>query len=206
MNPSVDAASALGKVFLPGSTSKCSVGRSLKLLTAAMASVFSAGLVVGSAVGSVLLEIIGLPSGTAEWLLREKFFLAMFILANNLRVLLVVAVSGLVVVGPAAVLFLNGAVVGAVLVRASTKLPLSTLVLSVLPHGVLELPAFIYSAALSTAFGIEVWRRILKKRGITSETAAEYFRGLLLSALLIVAAAFIEAYVTPQLVEASLAP
>lgn len=175
-------------------------------LTAAMTLAFFLGLVVGFIAGPLLLDLRGFLGEPNRWLLRERFFFTTLILSNNLRVLLLIAVSGLVVAGPAILLFLNGMIIGAVLAQASAKLPSGLLALSILPHGVVEVPAFIYSSAVSTAFGLVVWRWILRRGGDLAGAAESFIKGLLISALLIVAAAFIEANVTLQLVEASLPP
>jgi len=178
----------------------------LARLLAVMTLVFSLGLAIGCASGPAVLDLRSFFGEPSRWLLQERFFLAMVILSNNLRVLFLIAVSGLVVAGPALLLFINGVVIGAVLVQAYARLSPSLLALSILPHGVVEVPAFIYSSAASTAFGLELWRRIIKKEGDLGRAAESYLKGLLVSALLIAVAAFIEAHVTLQLVEASLPP
>jgi len=167
-----------------------------------MTLLFLAGLVVGVQVAGYtrgFIKQLSSPLGApVERLLENKYLLALLILANNLRVLFILLVSCVTVVGPAVVIFVNGVVVGAVLTLASSKLPPEALILSVLPHGVVEIPAFIYAASTSTVFGVALWERVLKRRELGGAVRL-LLAGTLISALLIAVAALIEAFVTPSL-------
>ena len=172
-----------------------------------MALLFLAGMAAGSlAAGhlSGLLRQLSLGA-PARQLLEDRLLLALLILANNMRVLLVLLASGVTVVGPALVVFANGVVVGAVLALALPKLPPEVLLLSVLPHGVVEIPAFLYAASVSAVFGMALWERILKGRELGGYLRM-LLKGVLVSASLITAAALIEAFVTPSLLLEYLQP
>jgi len=188
------------KVDLLCSASSIRMPPSVKRVALVMALLFLAGLAVGSAAAGHLGEFLeqlrdSLP---VRQLLGNRPLLALLILSNNMRVLLIMLVSSVTVVGPAIIVFVNGVIAGAVLALSSSKLPPEAILLSVLPHGVVEIPAFVYAASISTVFGIALWERVLKK-GELGGHAKQLLTGILVSALLIVVAALIEAYVTTAL-------
>ena len=168
----------------------------------AMTLLFFTGLAAGFLAAGYthdFLRRLGSPLGApVEQLLGNKYLLALLILANNMKVLLILLVSGVTVVGPAVIIFVNGVVVGVVLMLASSKLPLEALLLSVLPHGIVEIPAFIYAASTSTVFGIALWERVLKRKELGGSVKL-LLVGTLVSAALIAVAAVVEAFVTPSL-------
>jgi stage II sporulation protein M len=173
---------------------------SVKRVALVMALLFLAGLAVGPAAAGhlgVLLKQLR-DSLPVRQLLGNRPLLALLILSNNMRVLLIMLVSSVTVVGPAIIVFVNGVIAGAALALSSSKLPPEAILLSVLPHGVVEIPAFVYAASISTVFGIALWERVLKK-GELGGHAKQLLTGILVSALLIVVAALIEAYVTTSL-------
>jgi len=123
------------------------------------------------------------------------------IFANNVRVALINIVGGLLVVIPTIVMMANGVVLGLVVSVSQIKgIPLYKVILLILPHGVLELPAIIYSAIVGVDLGVWLWSKILLRRG---ETASAMAKSLLCDIIVVVAllvvAAFIEVYITPIL-------
>lgn len=127
-----------------------------------------------------------------------------FIFLNNLQVSLFLMISGILVGLPTLLgTLLNGALMGSIItffmVEEMPVLPF--LVLGILPHGIIELPAFF----ISTAFGFKLGYHFLfplqdtgrfKSVGIIIK---EYIILLPLVVLLLLAASFVEILVTPQL-------
>ncbi|WP_297500557.1 stage II sporulation protein M [Thermococcus sp.] len=145
----------------------------------------------GAFVGRLAREIGPLSPDPFENFLR--------IFVHNSMVALMVLLSGLFFgIGPWLMVGLNGVVVGIVsgffsLVGFSAK----KLFLGLAPHGIFEIPGFL----LAGAAGLE-WYRMIRE----AEEASEGFkkggkaalRLYLLTLILLLIAAFIEAYVTPK--------
>ncbi|MGE5528635.1 MAG: stage II sporulation protein M [Patescibacteria group bacterium] len=132
------------------------------------AAVFFAGIVLGA-----LLPALspGLTRGMLD-LMAQKFGPilkqigelgpaggVLVIFANNLRAALVTMAAGFTLILPAVALFLNGLLVGLTAVRG--RAALGGFLLTVLPHGVLELPALFLASALGWRMGAVFWREVL---------------------------------------------
>lgn len=116
---------------------------------------------------------------------------------NNLWVM-VTTLTGVVVFGVSTfvVLALNGLVGGVVLASGLVRLgPVGTFIL-IAPHGVLELPAFLAVAAVGFGVPHKTVRNGLSRDGLLSA-----LRLVLVALVLIVIAAWIEAYVTGGIAE-----
>lgn len=121
------------------------------------------------------------------------------IFTHNAGVALLVLASGLFFgIGPWLMMLFNGAVVGIVVgFFAKIGAPLSQIILGIVPHGVVEIPAFV----LAGTAGI-VWYRNIRE----AEKPASGFKEGIKKALklyavavgMLLIAAFIEAYVTPK--------
>ena len=133
------------------------------------------------------------------------------IFRNNGLVVLRMMVLGVFLFGlvPAGSVFLNGAVIGAVLGLGSRLLPdpasLGTALLSTLPHGVIELPAIWIASAWGMKFGL-AWllpgasgQRIR----VLGRTALEVAQVFVLVAVMLLVAAAIEANLTLALVRST---
>lgn len=128
----------------------------------------------------------------------------LLIFLNNLQVSLFLMLSGIIVGLPTFLgILLNGALMGSIItffiVEGLPVLPF--LILGVLPHGIIELPAFF----ISTAFGFKLGFHFLfplrgmgrfKSVGVILKEYAFLFP---LVVALLLAAAFVEILVTPQL-------
>jgi stage II sporulation protein M len=130
-------------------------------------------------------------------------FSTVAIALNNLRVLALLA-GGLLTMGLIAVLvlFVNGLVVGAVVALAVQQSSWFVILAALLPHGVLELPAFWLAAAITFRFAYRVLRYALGYDG-TPLTRVEAYELVVLFAVLtlvIVVAAWVEVNVTPEVV------
>ncbi|WP_148206188.1 stage II sporulation protein M [Thermococcus sibiricus] len=129
----------------------------------------------------------------------DKFSLFTFIFFNNTRVAIISAFGGLLFgVVPAGILFFNGFVVGIVLgYFHSQGESFLRLLLAIVPHGVLEIPAF----AVAGLGGVEWYFEVVRGRGTLKERFMNGFvksmRMLALALLMLLIAAFVEAYITP---------
>lgn len=136
-----------------------------------------------------------------DWLpLMGRPFAFWVILLNNLRVALTGFGAGVILMIPSLyVLFLNGKIVGGVIAVSHQYGTLGELLGFILPHGVVELPAFCLAAAAGLAMGyrwlcpgdLARWAAMVK--------AGRKSLPLLLGALLMLLyAAFIEAFFSPH--------
>jgi stage II sporulation protein M len=126
-------------------------------------------------------------------------------LAVNNLVAMVVLLLGAVSVGLVTIfgLVLNGLLIGAVVgIAVQTLSPVVILALLV-PHGILEIPAFLVAAAVGLRFGRLTVRYVrgLESELVTRRDLREAGSLVAVSAVLIVVAAFIEANLTLQVAE-----
>ncbi|ASJ09026.1 hypothetical protein A3L11_07205 [Thermococcus siculi] len=123
------------------------------------------------------------------------------IFTNNSMVALMMFVSGLFFgLGPWFIMAFNGLMVGLVVlaVHRMGDVPIGQIILGLIPHGVIEIPAI----AIAGVAGIVWYRELVRGEG---EAAERFKRGAvnglklyLLSVVLLLVAALIEAYVTPK--------
>jgi stage II sporulation protein M len=134
----------------------------------------------------------------------SKIDQALFIMFNNLRVLVIVLL-GTVTLGLLSLfsLFVNGLVVGAVVAVVAQQTSWVVILAALVPHGIIELPAFFVASAIS----FRVTHRAIRY-GLgydeTLLTTVERFELVVYAVVLvamIVAAAWIEIYVTPGVIE-----
>jgi uncharacterized membrane protein SpoIIM required for sporulation len=156
--------------------------------------------VVGFAAGWVAIEpFLGLGSTSiAERLADHNPILATVEFgANNWSVAVSTAFAGLALAVPAAgALFFNGFVLGLI---ARTEEALPELLAFVVPHGILEIPAFVVAGALGFSLGGAGWRTL---RGRTSvdglaDAVERAFWVAVGLAVLLGIAAVIEGFVSP---------
>lgn len=112
---------------------------------------------------------------------------------NNLRVAIVNYALGITLLVPLAVVFYNGYIVGTFLTTGDAV----TNALLLLPHGITELVAIIYSASLGVRVGLEVVKRLLRKESFVKATLISGARGFTYVIILLLISAFIETFITP---------
>lgn len=100
-------------------------------------------------------------------------------------------------------LLLNGFIIGSIVRSATVCIPKREILLLTLPHGILEIPAIIIAGAAGFKIPYEIVRYLVgkKERILTKEDAKEYLTLALISIVLIVIAAFLEAFITPRVAE-----
>ncbi|MEM0015115.1 MAG: stage II sporulation protein M [Zestosphaera sp.] len=131
--------------------------------------------------------------------LKSLMMLSLTIFMNNLRVALLNLILGVSVVGPAGVMMVNGYVIGVVL---SSMGDVMAGVALILPHGILEISALIYSAVLGTHLGVGVVSSVFRRSEAGRVRAAfrETFTRFPIVVLLLALAALIEVFVTMLIV------
>jgi len=121
---------------------------------------------------------------------------------RNATASLVMMLAGVTVIVPLALLAVNGFMVGIVLMYALGKgIPLTSIVLGILPHGIMELPAIFIAAAVGMRVGLEIilrkGRRIPAAAEAAKAAAATY---LALVVPLLVLAAVVEILLSRKLI------
>ncbi|NJE06199.1 stage II sporulation protein M [Thermococcus sp. M36] len=159
------------------------------------------GYAVGAASPNTALEAVEKLIGQIGPISDSSFENFVKIFANNSMVALFMFLSGLFFgLGPWFIMAFNGLMVGLVVlaVHRMGGMPIAQIVLGLVPHGVVEIPAI----AMAGVAGIVWYRELVKGEG---EPAERFKRGVikglklfLLSVALLFVAALIEAYITPK--------
>ena len=179
-------------------------GRRLPTFVLVSSAIFSGSLLAGyssepSESGKVLEELTRML-GPLKTLNRLE--LAALIFFNNSLKALVSMLSGLAFgLGPFLFLMINGSLLGLIARTAATEHGVAVTLLSILPHGILELPAIIVSTALGFRLGIVVFLKILGRGSHVRKEiklSLVFFAAVILPVLLV--AAFVEVFLTGALV------
>ena len=123
--------------------------------------------------------------------LSSIFIMFLVILYNNVHVAILNLTLGITIVVPIGITIFNSYVLTSFIMRGNI---IDNLIL-VLPHGVIELAAFLYSAALGLKLGIDVH---IRKLGII-DSYRYVLKKLPKIILILVIAALIEVFVTPTI-------
>jgi stage II sporulation protein M len=129
-----------------------------------------------------------------------KLQLAIAIFLNNsVKTLVVILFGPLLGIAPVLFLILNGAILGAVMPVAAASKGVWSALMTVLPHGVLELPAILLGTSVGLRLGAHAWRHLAGKadKSLLSELGdgLRIYLGVIVPLLLL--AAVVEVYVTP---------
>jgi stage II sporulation protein M len=171
---------------------------------------FAVGAVIGAAVAS---RFPGLADNfgdsiagflkTFRGLPKPQLAAAIF-LNNSIKTLAAILLGLAIGVVPALFLIINGVVLGVVFFLSSYSRGLWPSLLSILPHGILELTAVFLGTAIGLLLGNIVLKRMLRKSDAKIRPAL--IRGLRFYAIVIVpmllVAAMIEAFITTMIVGA----
>ncbi len=125
--------------------------------------------------------------------IKAYISLPVIILYNNLRVAVVNTVLGFTIVIPLAITWFNGYRIGSLATYGNVVRNIILLV----PHGVIELTAILYSAILGVRVGFECLRKLILKGGDPLEEFKHALSQLKYVFILLVIAALIESYITP---------
>ncbi|AEC51120.1 hypothetical protein PNA2_0201 [Pyrococcus sp. NA2] len=133
--------------------------------------------------------------------LPQGFSLFKFIFLNNTRVAIIIAFSGIIFgILPFLVLLFNGVIVGVVTTYAIIRgASVEKVLLSIIPHGIVEIPAFI----IAGVGGINWFLEVVRGEGDFGNRLRRGFYIMLKflgwSILLLFIAALIEAFITPKI-------
>ena len=132
---------------------------------------------------------------------RDPVSLCLFIFANNLQACILLFLGG-ATLGLLTLFIIasNGVIIGGIMELVREQQGLPYVAAAILPHGIFEVPSFIISASLGFVLGasfLAEWRG----EGDAAATARSHARMFLLVVVPLVAiAAFIEAFITPQII------
>ena len=130
---------------------------------------------------------------------KTSLGLALFLWGKNLLASALALVGGFLTFSllPVLTLIFNGVIVGYAIKPILYLHGTDFLLASLIPHGILELPAFFLAASVGIYMGIEQALKLINKRPKTysAKTAAKFFVYIIFPLLLV--AAFIEAFITP---------
>ncbi|MDI9644201.1 MAG: stage II sporulation protein M [Candidatus Verstraetearchaeota archaeon] len=124
-----------------------------------------------------------------------------FLFLKNLLTASIAYLFSPIIIFPAAVLLLNGYVLGLVGTVVSTEVSLESSLAALVPHGIFEIPALIIAAAAGFRLGFsflkKVWCILNHRNHSVSFDFVRSLRLFLLSTILLFIAAIMETYVTP---------
>ncbi|ELY91139.1 hypothetical protein C483_10656 [Natrialba hulunbeirensis JCM 10989] len=175
---------------------------------------FAVGTAIGIALlfaGVNLLEIVAelleeelLPELEDEQANGELEFTAMFFIENN-SIPFLMAIGGALTLGllTAFIMVFNGIIVGNVSAAAADIAGVDFILAALVPHGIFELPALFLAAGVGFRLLSRFGQRVLGSRDafFTRPYLVRTAVFVLFAWLLLVLAAFVEAYVTPELLE-----
>ena len=133
---------------------------------------------------------------------QDSATMAVTLFINNLEASILLFIGGATFgVVTMIVLLTNGVIIGFVLEYAAKAQGVAAVAAGIIPHGIFEIPAFIISSGLGFLLAESLW---MEYKG--TDDAAEYAGKLAKVFLMIVipllaAAAIIEAFITPQIID-----
>lgn len=171
-------------------------------------AIFGSGIVIGLMIVSHFPEIADRFESSVVGFVSifrglPKIQLAAAIFLNNaLKTLLAILLGSLFAIIPATFLLANGIALGVVFSLSTQARGLWLSLLSIVPHGVLELPAVFLGTGIGLMIGTNVIQQLFGRAG--TSIASEVVRGLrfFLTVILplLLVAALVEAFLTSALV------
>lgn len=168
--------------------------------------VFVIGLIAGWWTASASPQIANQAFGEMQDTLRpllsqSSFVLFLVIFINNALKLFIATVAGvLLVLAPIFSLLVNGYLLGLVVNLVAADIGFIPTMVTLLPHGSIELPALWIGSALGIYLGVEAIGKLRGRevdlKSQTKEVSLYFFKYLL---PIIFVAALIEAFITPSI-------
>jgi len=133
-----------------------------------------------------------------EW---ESYKVFLFILINNATKVFMAMILGILFgIVPVFFVLLNGFLIGCVVSVLGKKMGI-WVILALLPHGILEIPAVLLGCAYGFELGILFYRKIRKSYSDLNYAILSNMKKFLKIPLpLLIVAAFVETYITPLFV------
>jgi len=148
----------------------------------------------------VAAEVIAIEEMAGLLSSLSPLAICIFIFLKNVIALLISFIlSPFFCIVPVLALILNGGVIGLVSILVIGEESIGFLLAALLPHGIIELPAFFMGQAVALSFGTSVTLAIFskEKRKLVLPNLKQNSKYLLISLALLIPAAIIETYVTP---------
>jgi stage II sporulation protein M len=194
-------------IAMPRQERRAYLGRLRPYLTASVL-LFTAGIVIGLMIvssfpglGDYFEQTISAFVKTFAGLPRLKLAAAIF-LNNAVKTLLAIFLGTIVGVIPVCFLLANGVALGIAWSLSANSRGIWFSLLSIVPHGVLELPAVFLGTSIGLMIGVQALKQLTGKSNtnISAELVQglRYFCTVILPLLLV--AALVEAFVTAALV------
>lgn len=182
-----------------------------KVITIIMILIFVFGLIIGfNSFSKFKLVILKLFVSKIGSIVSDNNLVTFFrIFLNNLFVGLLLILLGVTLLFPVLIIFFNGLIMGVLLdlflrvgnLAISSKLSIiSNFILTLLPHGIIEIPALIISSVFGIVLGLKLFfkKKIMKEKNFRT-LFVEIFKAYVFIVIpLFIVAAFIESFVTPQ--------
>lgn len=131
----------------------------------------------------------------------SPFWLFVGIFLNNfVKTFLVVALGFLFGIVPLYFIYVNGLLLGIVLAYAQSQSKIILALASILPHGVLEIPALLISVSYGLWLGIEFYRWIRYRKNFRESYLYALKKYFIVVFPLLLVAALVEAYITPLVI------
>ena len=168
-------------------------------------SIFGIGLVLGLATPSSIVSLGDIVAAFEELggsLVPFSIVTFVFIFVNNVVALLLSFVlSPILCLAPVLSLTVNGWLLSFVSASVAQEKSLGFVLVGLLPHGILEIPALIMAQAAALSFGTMTMLALFKKekRKLLLPNFKKNLKYLLIALALLLPAAIIETYVTPLL-------
>ncbi|AFK23085.1 stage II sporulation protein M [Pyrococcus sp. ST04] len=181
------------------------MGRKVKIFLALLLTFFM-GVLLGTGVArsnpliaQEFFKFIKKLLGGGE--LPQGFRLFLMIFLNNTRVAVIMTFGGLIFgVVPFLIMLFNGYVVGVVASYvAHTGKSLSTIILSLVPHGIVEIPALLIAGVGGVSWFLEIVHGEGEIQDRFKRGLKEALKLLAVSIFLLFIAALIEAFITPKI-------
>jgi len=172
--------------------------RWLFIATALFAGGLALGLMLPDSAADEVVNAFANIADEASGL--SGFGLFVFLLLNNaLAVSLSFVFSPLFLILPVLSLIMNGAVISLVSRAVLEQSSAAFLAAGILPHGIIEIPAYLLAHAAALSFGFTLLRALFKseRRATIGSDLKTSLRWFGLALLLLIPAALIESFITP---------
>jgi stage II sporulation protein M len=160
------------------------------------------GLAIPTSLDDILSEDLAALEELGAILGPFQITTALFIFIKNVSALMLSFVfSPVLLMLPILALVFNGLLLSFVSIAVVQEKSLGFLLAGILPHGVIEIPAFIMGEAAALSFGTMMIVALFKKdaRGLLKSNLKQNVRYMVIAFVLLLPAAIIETYVTPLL-------
>lgn len=128
------------------------------------------------------------------------FFIFLFIFINNIVKAFFAVLLGIFFgIVPLVFMFVNGQIIGLVSQVMQAKVGLFYVILSLFPHGIIEIPAIVIASAYGLWLGYKFFRRIVYGEPILLFVDFAFKKFFTLVVPMLFVAAIVEAFLTPQI-------